>query len=236
VVAVGDGLVVGAPASPIVSTVAAAAPAAAEDVARPEHPGVPAVERARVAAEKSEPTVPGGWVSVLADCLDERQPGDWVVLDRSADGETTSRARQDVAAVRELDPGVVLVGVGVPDGADQTTFRADLAALVHDLRAEDGPEVLLVGLIPPTLSQIPDSHASQADADRRAHDWDAALDAVATTRTGVEHVDLLAGWPADADARARLTVHGTRLSDQGHARVAAQVCDAVIAWQNASEP
>ena len=31
--------------------------------------------------------------------------------------------------------------------------------------------------------------------------------------------------------RAGLTILGRRLSDQGHARVGAQVCDAVLAWE-----
>ncbi|MEQ1501497.1 MAG: hypothetical protein ABMB14_04660, partial [Myxococcota bacterium] len=51
---------------------------------------------------------------------------------------------------------------------------------------------------------------------------------VAKAADGVSHVNLLADWPKDGEARAALTVHGWALSDQGHARVAAAVCDAVL--------
>lgn len=225
-VAIGDGLVVGAPTEVVASA------EEAEDAA----PATMAALEPAVHAARARPTVAGGWVAILADCLEERSPGAYVVLDRSAEGQDAETTRRDVAAVKELAPSLVLVGVGVPGDADRRSFRAGLQGLVADLRAGDGPEVLLVGLIPPTLSQLPDASEVQAAADRRTRTWDGEVAAVADADLGVHHVALLATWPESAEEREALTVEGTRLSDQGHARVAAQVCDAVIAWDaSASE-
>jgi len=211
IVAVGDGLVVGAEA-----------PAA---TAR--------------ASEAEEGTVPGGWIAVLADCLEERTPGRFAVTDQSFPEATARTARQRAYQAIELQPALVLVGLGAqelsgPD-PDRAAFREELAALLTDLRADATPTVMLVGLVPPTVAQMADpKRLAQAEVDQRTSRWNAELASLADSLPGVVHVDLLQEWPREPERREKLTVDGTRLSDQGHARVAAMVCDAVVSWDQAS--
>ena len=205
VVALGDGLVAGPPAS-----------------------GVHAAD-----------TVPGGWVAVLADCLEERAPRAWTVIDRAVDGETARSALERAPSVRELDPDVIVIGVGAREVGDPSvepaTFRADMETLVGELRRGKDRGVLIVGLVPPMLAQVPPgspalaSLIDQTAADRRTEQWNATLADVARKTVGVSHVDLLADWPRDERARGALTDAAWRLTDQGHARVAAAVCDAIVA-------
>jgi lysophospholipase L1-like esterase len=212
VVAMGDGLVVGAE--------------------------IPAT--GDIAASSEAGTVPGGWVAVLADCLEERRPGRFAVTDQSFPDATAKKARQRVYRAVELRPALVLVGLGAqelsgPD-PDRARFRDELESLLADLRVDPAPAVMLVGLVPPTVAQMsrPEQMA-QADVDQRTSQWNAELGALADSLPGVAHVDLLQEWPRESDRRRRLTVDGTRLSDHGHARVAAMVCDAVVTWDQASE-
>jgi lysophospholipase L1-like esterase len=58
--------------------------------------------------------------------------------------------------------------------------------------------------------------------------WNKALGAVAESADDVAVVDLWTDWPRAAAERGALTLNGWHLSDQGHARVAAAVCDALI--------
>jgi len=183
----------------------------------------------------ADPTVPGGWVSVLADCLEERAPGQVTVIDRTDPGDTAAIARARVSEVHRLRPRMVVVGVGArelahPD-ADVDAFRRDLRLLLGQLRAEPAPRIMLVGMVPPTLAQIPEvSPGEQRQVDQRTADWNQVLADVAHAEGGVRHLDLWTEWPRDPAARSRLTVDGWRLSDQGHARVAAAVCDAIVSW------
>ncbi|MBW2253808.1 MAG: SGNH/GDSL hydrolase family protein [Deltaproteobacteria bacterium] len=191
-------------------------------------------------AQTKEGTVPGGWVAVLADCLEERRPGRFAVTDQSTPDATAKTARQRVYQALELRPALVLVGLGAqelsgPD-PDRAGFRDELAALLADLRVDPVPAVMLVGMVPPTVAQMPDPEGmAQADVDQRTSRWNGELAALAESLPGVTHVDLLQEWPQKADRRGRLTIDGTHLSDQGHARVAAMVCDAVVIWDQASE-
>ena len=76
--------------------------------------------------------------------------------------------------------------------------------------------------------------ADQVALDQRAESWNAAI-AAAAAQPGVAHVDLWKDWPRSGPERAALTADGQRLTDQGHARVAAAVCDAVLSWKDGSE-
>jgi len=180
-------------------------------------------------------TVPGGWVTVLQDCLDEGVPEAYTVVDRAVPGETAKSARERVAGVVELSPALVVVALGAQElGAESPSpsrFTKELQKLVDELRgAEKTPDVLLVGMVPPTLKQAGNvQEAAQGAIDTRTARWNSALKALAADRPGVRHVDLWTDWPRDLAARSGLTVSGWHLSDQGHARVGAAVCDAVMA-------
>ena len=189
-----------------------------------------------VAPPEAATTAPstGSWVAALGDCLEERAAGRFQVVDRVAPGETARTARERVGEVRELGPSVVVVGLGARElGAekpDAGRFRKEMTRLVRELvSAESTPRVLLVGMIPPTLDQAEAAEkGQQGRLDELAVRWNGALAELAASEAQVEHVDLWSDWPRAADLRAGLTALAWELSDPGHARVAAAVCDAVI--------
>lgn len=195
---------------------------------------------APVTARSGAPgTVPSGWVAVLADCLEERAPRAWTVVDRAALGDSPTAVRERVGSLRELGPRVVVLGVGAREvgraGADVDAFRDEVTRIVGELRqVRPPPGVLLLGLVPPTAAQLPASD-EQAALDERARTYDAALRELAR-EDGVHHLDLQRDWPAEPAARAALTVDGWRLTDQGHARVAATACDAILSHFGAATP
>jgi len=176
---------------------------------------------------------PGGWVAALADCLEERAPGQWSVVDRTVAGDTATTARARVGDVRDLGPALVVVSVGAVELADPRAqpqaFKAQLGKLADSLRAPPGLPVMLVGVIPPTLSQVGPDAGDQAAVDARTRTWNQVLAEVASPSADITHLDLWTSWPREGAARAALTTDGVHLSDQGHARVAAAVCDAVLA-------
>jgi len=86
--------------------------------------------------------MPGGWVSVLADCLEERQPRRWSVVDR-ASGDVDG----DLAGLR---PTVVVLGLGGRDLAlppvDERALRTRVERRIRELRgAGPAPGLLIVG-------------------------------------------------------------------------------------------
>ncbi len=177
--------------------------------------------------------VAGGWVPSLADCLEERAPGAFAVVDRAESGETARSARKKVRDVVGLGPSTIVVTLGAQELADPDATTAaltgDLRALVDALHKRERPRVLLVGMVPPTLAQTDYADADrQQKADARTTEWNAAVASLATELPAVQHVDLWRDWPRDGE-RATLTQKGWSLSEQGHARVAAVVCDAVMA-------
>lgn len=243
VVAMGDGVVAGAPhRSPGAEGSSASGSAATGS-----------------AAAEGDPAVPGGWVTVLADCLEERAPQRFAVVDRGAPGDTVSAAKARIAGIRELGPAWVVVTLGSQELADEKVdpkrLGRELDALVDELRqkgAGSPPNVLLVGVVPPTLSQeephdidlaatapaaegaaappvVVDPAKKQSAADARAVGWNKVLASIAAPGQGVVHLDLWSDWPKDGEQRSSLTANGWSLSDQGHAKVAASVCDAVLA-------
>jgi hypothetical protein len=68
----------------------------------------------------------------------------------------------------------------------------------------------------------------QAQLDGKVAAFDKLLADLAKADPAVVRLDLLADWPKDAEARGALTVGGWSLSDLGHARIAAAVCDAIL--------
>lgn len=179
------------------------------------------------------PPAAGGWVPSLADCLEERAPGRFAVVDRAATGETARSARRTARDIAALTPRIVLVTLGAQELGDPDAtpegLTGDLREVVQALHRRDRPRVVLVGLVPPTLAQTDQGDAErQARADARTAAWNQAVAGLAAELDAVDHVDLWADWPHD-ESRSALTQRGWSLSDQGHARVAAAVCDAVMA-------
>lgn len=185
--------------------------------------GNPAVE---------SPAGPGGWVAALADCLEERQPGQWTVVDRTVPGDTAATALARVDAVQELSPGLVVVSVGARELADSQAdpegFRLQLGELVDALHAQEALPIMLVGMVPPTMDQLGSRAGDQELVDARTTTWNQILAQVAESTPSATHLDLWTQWPRQGADRSALTVDGVHLSDQGHARVAAAVCDAVL--------
>ncbi|MEQ1565040.1 MAG: GDSL-type esterase/lipase family protein [Myxococcota bacterium] len=175
--------------------------------------------------------VSAGWVSVLADCLEERAPQRFTVIDRVSSGETFASARGKVGSMREVGAGVVVVGLGARELAGDTdpkALRSELDTFLADLRKgkKPRPAVLLLSVVPPAPKEA--DAAEIARLEQRSSGWSAALAEAARGGEGIVLVDLLADWPADPAARAALIDGGWALSDQGHARVAAAVCDALL--------
>lgn len=166
--------------------------------------------------------VPGGWVPAFADCLEERAPQRFTVVDRASLGATISQLREHMAEIKALSARWIVVTLG-PEG-ETKGVRNDLEALVGDLGVE---HVVLVGQVP-VPSEDPEPSA-QPTPDERAAKWNKLLGDVASRHPIAVHVDLWAGWPKDTAGRAALSTPSGQLSDQGLARVAAAVCDAVLA-------
>lgn len=180
------------------------------------------------------PEVAAAWVTSLADCLDERSSGAYSVTDRATPGETVKTARAKVGQLRKEPADVVVVTLGAQELADDQAKAEQLATqletLLTEMRAPKQPKpVILVGMVPPTLSQAgPDDADRQVAIDARTEDWNAEVAKLARRLPSVRHLDVWTDWPRDAD-RATHTEKGWHLSEQGHARVAAAVCDAVVA-------
>lgn len=169
-----------------------------------------------------------GWVPVLADCLNERKPGSFQMIDRVAPGETAQSARGRVTSVLELSPSVVILGVGARElGAqepDVGAFNQGLEALLDDLVAPATPsvDVVLLGVVPPRDAG-PDSPATKA-----VEDWNVGMGRLAEARPSVHFVDLWAKWPKLGEGRTSLLTSPHELSPAGHARVAAHVCEVLV--------
>lgn len=183
-------------------------------------------------AAAASPTLPGGWVAVLGDCLEERKPARYSVVNRARAGETVRSARKRLGGIMELQPRLVVVGLGAQEfGRDRKpdAFRTGLSSLVATVReGPTPPAVVLVGMVPPTLAQVEQGERQQAE-DERTQRWNAVLVDIAAEHSGVHALDLWGDWPQEGAARGALTAQGWNLTDQGHARVAAAVCDWVVA-------
>lgn len=175
-------------------------------------PAAPAVAGSVSGAAKAADVPATGWVAVLADCLEERAAGQFAVVDRAVPGETPTAALGRVPAVLALDPQLVLVGITSPRADEAAAWRAEIAALIGSL-SPPVPGVLLVA-------------AARIDGDPA---YAAILTDLTGTTPGLVHVEL--SDPASAEPTPLLSAGA--LSDQGHARVGAAVCDAVVSWKAA---
>lgn len=180
-------------------------------------------------AAEAEPA--SGWVAGLGDCLNDGAPGRFAVVDRVRPRETAKTASQVVAEARAAKPKLVVLGVGAQEaiaGGDPAQFGLELTALLVELgEGRRAPSVLVVGVVPAAAED-------QAALDARIETWNATIAATAAQQ-GAVHVDLWKEWPRSGEERAALTGPDHSLTDQGHARVAAAVCDAVLSWKDGAE-
>ncbi len=93
-----------------------------------------------------------GWVGLLGQRL-AREKRDYKVINASISGETTVGGRNRLgSALVQHKPRIVIIELGINDavrGADITTIRTNLAAMIVDCRRRDS-KVLLVGMqLPP---------------------------------------------------------------------------------------
>ncbi len=95
---------------------------------------------------------PRGWVALLAERLKRERP-DYIVVNASISGETTSGGAARIAAALEKHrPAVVVVGLGANDGLrglPVAQMRQNLGAIVGQSR-KAGARVLVLGMkMPP---------------------------------------------------------------------------------------
>lgn len=182
-----------------------------------------------VPASSAGDVASGGFVAVLADCLEERAPARFRVVDRAVAGETLASFRGKLPTVREIGPAWVVVTLGARElaaaEADPKSLGAELGSVVAELRKGKGPEVVLVGPVPPRL----DDADQQAAADARVKAFNEVVAGVAGGARGVFLVDPLTEWTRADHPRTGLVSEAGSLSDQGQAKVAASVCDVVMA-------
>lgn len=100
--------------------------------------------------------VSSGWVSLLADKVDQYKPG-FEVVNASISGDTTSGGRARLPTLlKEHAPAVVVIELGGNDGLRATpigVIRDNLTAMIEDSRAA-GAEVILAGMqLPPSYGR-----------------------------------------------------------------------------------
>lgn len=173
-----------------------------------------------VAVGEGAPAVdamPGGWVSVVGDCMDEWRPNDVVVVDRTVAGESALDLQQRVDDVRGLQPDILVVSLGATELRRTPTepgpFVASLSATLDMMSPQEHP-TLVVGLLPGQTT-VPVGLWNQAIHEASAH------------QSNIAYVDLMAQWPVEAEKRAPLMGDEGALSPRGHAMVGAHVCRAI---------
>lgn len=100
--------------------------------------------------------VSSGWVSLLADKVDQYKPG-FEVVNASISGDTTSGGRSRLPALLdEHAPAVVVIELGGNDGLRATpigVIRDNLIAMIEASR-DAGAEVILAGMqLPPSYGR-----------------------------------------------------------------------------------
>jgi len=172
----------------------------------------------------------GRWSTVLADCLQEGAPGRWTVLDRTKANAKPDALLAQAEEVQALEPAYVVISLGPAsfseDPLDVGALREQVSGLVKALQGPSLPRVLLIGVRPSSLREAALSTAA-VDATAR---FDAMLHDLAETSPDVHHLPLASAWPTDAAERAALVTEQGSLTSQGHARLAAAACDAVLSW------
>jgi hypothetical protein len=116
-------------------------------------------------------------VAVVADCLDERSPSEFTVIDRTG---------VEVASVLALEPKLVLVGLTSPKESDPGAYKVWLDTLLGTLGP--GVPILLVELFPPDHAQ-----------------WRTVVGEVGK-RPGILHIDAMTGLGPEMTDQAHASV------------------------------
>lgn len=202
----------------LVHSAHAAPPADKPGDARPAV--VVAVGDGLVVAPGGGDAVSAGLAAGLGDCLEERAPKRFGVVDRSAPGETLASVRPKLAEVADLAPAWVVVTLGARELADPATepqkLAAELGALASELRGDGPRKVIVLGAVP-----------AGGDGER------AALEArVAGFNGGLTGLSLPGVVPLDPGRIKKLPkdglVDGSKLSAAGQAKVVAAICELVL--------
>ena len=158
-----------------------------------------------------------GWVSGLADCLQEESPGNYTVVDRQGPAVSVEQVGGWIRGIQKERRVVVLLGAGWSEGR-AALDPSQLTRLIKGLRALSRPpaEVFVVSPV-----RAPSS-VSAAEG--------SGLTALAQS-PGVTLVDPSASLMQSGPGA--MWSEGPVLSAQGHAAVAATVCDALRAWNDA---
>lgn len=174
-----------------------------------------------VVSPAAQEAVPGGLAAVLADCLEERAPKRFSVVDRSVVGETLATVRPKIAEVAGLGPSWVVVTLGARELADPATdpqkLATDVAAVAADLGGGPQRTVVLLGAL-----------AAAVEGDAAA--LEARVAAFNTKLSSLGAPGVVPLEPGRGGKRPREgLVEGSRLSAAGQARVAAAICEVVLA-------
>jgi hypothetical protein len=176
-----------------------------------------------VVAPGGKDAVSAGLAAGLGDCLEEKAPKRWGVVDRSDAGETLVSARPKVGDVVGLGPAWVVVALGARELADPATdpekLAAELGAFALSVRGdkpESGRTVLLLGAL-----------ASAGEGDRapqqaRVDGFNEALAKLGLP--GVVHLDPAKVRKVPKDG----LVDGEALTAAGQAKVVAAICELVL--------
>lgn len=172
-----------------------------------------------VASPAAQEAAPGAIAAVLADCLEERSPTRFSVVDRSVAGETIATARPKLAEVAALAPAWVVVTLGAREladpAADPERVAAEVASVAAALGGGRDRTVLLVGALP-----------AGGDADAALEARVAAFNQKLASLGAPGIVPLEPGRGGKRPKEA--LVDGARLSAAGQAKVAAGICDVVL--------
>ena len=159
-------------------------------------------------ASASNATLPGGWVRVLADCLEERKPSEYEVVDRRVVGETLTSLKERAADIAKLEPSWVVVSLGALPERTEAQWSELLTALIP---TQSGGLVVLPAAAP--------DRAKLAGQLRQ----------IVAARERLIVLDPYGAWPTSPDdRRALINESDQQLTDQGYAKVASSMCDALL--------
>lgn len=158
-----------------------------------------------------QPPPPDSWVQALQDCLNEKRPEGFQVVDRRIPGETVTTLKTRLEELASLAPAHVVIRLG--SNPDTEALSALVGALVT--AESTAPAVVLLPFERP--DPPPTAPAPTADA---------TAESAATPDPSAPR-----GTWADLATHPRVTVLAEgpwHLTEQGNARVGARLCEAIL--------
>jgi lysophospholipase L1-like esterase len=178
-------------------------------------------------------TIFGGWVTRLQDRLEEDFPGEYQVLNKGIDGDTSNgvnnRLDRDVIAHQ---PGIVIIGIGTNDAygyagvnapaRNADDYRAVMTDILDKLKQElpDVP-VFIMGMTTP-LEKYTDMagfggivYQTQDFLDAQFREYNDVLKEL-TSKYGYFYVDIPGNWPQDIEGSWEFYSEGLHPNDAGY--------------------